>query len=128
MLGSGNNRASSWVAVGSRFARVVSLQMRMLLPPTSERLHDPATIPYFLWDIRMSVADARAALRGPDVALRRDVIVRLLREANTRDVWLFTDWRTIESEWPHVQHRLGRARPVWEMMLDHRRRAVERAG
>ena len=45
--------------------------------------------------------------------------VRLLREANTRDVWLFVDWAAIEAAWPHIEHRLGRSRAVWQMR-DHR--------
>ena len=99
------------------------------MPPTTPRLLDADAVPYFLWDLKMTVGAAKAALAGSDVALRREIIVRLLREANTRDVWLFTDWPTIEAEWPHVEHRLGRARPVWTMMIEaHRRRALERAG
>ena len=91
------------------------------LPPTSERLRDAKTVPYFLWDMGLTVAQLRAALAGDDEALKREVMVRLLREANTRDVWLFVDWTAIEAAWPHIEHRLGRSRAVWQMMLAHRR-------
>lgn len=90
------------------------------LPPTSERLNDPGAVPYFLWDMGLTVAGARRALAGSDEKLRLEVLVRLLREANTRDVWLFAGWTDIERAWPSIRHRLGRARPVWQMMLDRR--------
>jgi len=92
-----------------------------LLPPTSERLRDPNAVPYFLWDMGLTVGQANKALSGDDSTLRLEVIVRLLREANTRDVWLFIDWPAIEAAWPHIEHRLGRSRAVWQMMRDHRR-------
>ncbi len=91
-----------------------------MLPPTSERLRDPDTVPYFLWDTRMTVADARRVLAGSDAAAKDEVVLRILREANSRDAWLFLDWPTIEEAWPRIEHRLGRARPVWRMMLDRR--------
>ena len=91
------------------------------LPPTSERVADPNAVPYFLWDMGLTVAQAKKALAGGDPALKLEVIVRLLREANTRDVWLFVDWATIDEAWPRIEHRLGRARAVWQMMRDHRR-------
>jgi hypothetical protein len=91
------------------------------LPPTSERLRDPSAVPYFLWDMGLTVVQARKALAGDDAALKLEVIVRLLREANTRDVWLFVDWAAIDDAWPHIEHRLGRSRAVWQMMRDHRR-------
>jgi hypothetical protein len=92
-----------------------------MLPPTSERLRDPEAVPYFLWDTRMTVAELCRVLAGDDAAARDEVVVRLLREANSRDVWLFLDWPTIEDAWERVVHRLGRARPVWQMMLDRHR-------
>jgi hypothetical protein len=55
------------------------------LPPTTDRLRDPNAVPYFLWDLNMTVAQARRVLAGSDRKARLDVIVRLLREANTRD-------------------------------------------
>ncbi|HEY2366367.1 MAG TPA: hypothetical protein VGH87_08280, partial [Polyangiaceae bacterium] len=76
---------------------------------------------YFLWDLGLTVAQAHAVLAGGDERARLEVMVRLLREANTRDVWLFTHWAAIDAAWPHIEHRLGRARPVWQMMRDHRR-------
>ena len=84
--------------------------------PTSSRLFDSDAIPYFLWDTGQSVADMRRILAAP-VSLERDeLLVRLLREANTRDVWLFTNWEQIDEAWPRIVHRLGRSRAVWELL------------
>ncbi len=33
-----------------------------MLPPTSDRLRDPATVPYFLWDTGMTVGEAHTVL------------------------------------------------------------------
>jgi hypothetical protein len=88
--------------------------------PTTERLLDPDAVPYFLWDVGVTVAGLRARLAGGG-AERDEMLVRLLREANSRDVWLFVDWKDIEEAWPRIEHRLGRARAVWRLMLERRR-------
>ena len=87
-----------------------------MLPPTSAKLHDPAAVPYFLWDDHTTVAAAKAILAGSDVHARDELIARILREANTRDVWLFVDWPTIDEAWPRIEHRLGRARGMWTLL------------
>ncbi len=92
-----------------------------MLPPTSERLLRDETVPYFLWDTGMTVGEMRAVLASGGSEARDEVIVRLLREANTRDVWLFVDWPTIDEAWGRCAHRLGRSRRVWQMLLNYRR-------
>ncbi len=92
-----------------------------MLPPTSQRLENPETVPYFLWDLGITVAELRRALAQPGPA-RDELVARILREANSRDVWLFLDWPAIEEAWPRIEHRLGRARGVWQLMVDHHRR------
>lgn len=86
--------------------------------PTSPRLLDPDAVPYFLWDTQQTVAEARRILAGSAGSERDELLVRLLREANTRDVWLFTTWEQIDEAWPRIEHRLGRARPVWELLRE----------
>jgi len=86
--------------------------------PTSARLLDPQAVPYFLWDTQQTVAEAHRILAGPAGSERDELLVRLLREANTRDVWLFTSWEQIDAAWPRIEHRLGRARPVWELLRE----------
>jgi len=91
-----------------------------VLPPTTSRLLDPKTVPYFLWDVGITVADLRNALAGPPSRSKDELIAKLLREANSRDVWLFLDWTVIEEAWPRIERRLGRARGVWTRMRGRR--------
>src|SRR5437879_3744506 len=97
-----------------------------MLPPTTPRLLESDAVPYFLWDTGMTVAELRASLAAGPSRARDELIARVLREANSRDVWLFLDWPAIEEAWPRIEHRLGRARGVWAMLID-RKRENERA-
>jgi hypothetical protein len=87
-----------------------------MLPPTSLKLLDPNAVPYFLWDDHTTVAEAKAILAGSDVPARDELVARILREANTRDVWLFVDWKMIDEAWPRIERRLGRARGMWTLV------------
>jgi hypothetical protein len=93
-----------------------------MLPPTRPWLEQPDTVPYFLWDVGMTVTELRRALDRPG-AERDRLVACVLREANSRDVWPFLDWAAIEEAWPRIQHRLGRARGVWQLMIDHHLRS-----
>ncbi len=99
-------------------------------PPTTSRLRDPAAVPYFAWELRKTVGELREILASSAQQERDEVIVRLLREANSRDVWLFVDWDDINDAWPRIEHRLGRSRDVWGLMRrrheQHARRADPR--
>lgn len=97
------------------------------LPPTTDRLLDPDAIPYFLWDLGLTVAETHRVLAGLDTKQKDDLVARILREANSRDVWLFLDWPTIEEAWPRIEHRLGRAGAVWRLMRAHRRERLGEA-
>lgn len=98
-----------------------------VFPPTTERLRDPDAIPYFAWDLGLTVSQLERVLASSDEKERDEVIVRLLREANSRDVWLFVSWDDIEAAWPRIMHRLGRARGVWELMRRRRQHHVRAA-
>lgn len=41
----------------------------------------------------------------------------LLREANTRDVWMFVNPRQIRYAWPDLLRHLGRRRELWGYLL-----------
>lgn len=41
----------------------------------------------------------------------------LLREANTRDVWLFVSPDEIRALWPELRRHLGRSRDMWAYLL-----------
>lgn len=61
-----------------------------MLPPTSDDLRLDETRPYFLWWLDATVGDLREKLRSADEEERAYWLGALLREANTRDVWLYT--------------------------------------
>ena len=89
----------------------------MALPPTQSQLHEPDTRPYFLWWTDVTVATFRALLRSPDPAEGAYWLGALLREANTRDVWLFTTPSEIRRAWPRLLRHLGRSRSMWGYLL-----------
>lgn len=89
-----------------------------MLPPTSELLRDDATRPYFLWWVDATVGDLHRDLADPDPEVRAYWLGALLREANSRDVWLYVDRGAIETQWPRRIRHLGRSRARWAWLLD----------
>ena len=89
----------------------------MTLPPTNDALRDDATRPYFIWWVDETVGDLRAHLADPDPDVRAYWLAALLREANTRDVWLYTTPERIRSEWPRLIRYLGPSRSMWAFLL-----------
>ena len=92
--------------------------MNARLPPTSPSLMDDSHRPYFLWWTKANVADLRAALADPDPEVRAYWMGALLREANTRDVWLFVTPEIIRAQWDRLQRHLGRSRAMWAYLLE----------
>ncbi len=90
----------------------------MRLPPTSTELQDPGHKPYFLWWTDATVGDLRVHLDSPDPEERAYWLGALLREANSRDVWLFTTVAQIRRDWPWVLRHLGRSRAMWAWLLE----------
>ena len=87
------------------------------LPPTSSDLLDDATRPYFLWWTDATVGDLHRHLEDPDPDRRAYWMGALLREANTRDVWLFLKPEDIRESWSRLQRHLGRSRAMWSWLL-----------
>ena len=87
------------------------------LPPTSASLLDDAARPYFLWWTNSTVGELKARLQSPDLEQRAYWLGALLREANTRDVWLFTTEGEIRSLWSRLLRHLGRSRDMWAWLL-----------
>ena len=87
------------------------------LPPTSAELLEKNTRPYFLWWTETTIGDFKEHLRSADPALRAYWLGALLREANTRDVWLFTTPETLRLLWPTLVRHLGRSREMWAWLL-----------
>jgi hypothetical protein len=74
-----------------------SARLTSVLPPTSQRLLQADAVPYFLWDTGMTVAEVRRVIAEGDPSVKDGLVARILREANSRDVWLFLDWAAIEE-------------------------------
>lgn len=89
-----------------------------LLPPTSPALHDDDSRPYFLWWSDTSIATFRHHLASADDEVRAYWMGALLREANSRDVWLFVKPQDIRDLWPRLLRHLGRSREMWAWLLD----------
>ena len=87
------------------------------LPPTSPELALAGTRPYFLWWTDATVGELRARLLDPDPDVRAYWMGALLREANTRDVWLYVRPDDIRRLWPRLLRHLGRARDMWAFLL-----------
>jgi hypothetical protein len=87
------------------------------LGPTSASLQDDEERPYFLWWTDATVADLRARLRDTDPKVRVYWLGALLRDANSRDVWLYTTPAEILRHWPLVARHLGRTRRMWAWLL-----------
>lgn len=87
------------------------------LGPTTTHLLDPAERPYFLWWTDLTVADLHREVREGTDEARAYWVGALLREANTRDVWVFVTPEEVRALWPHLIRHLGRARAMWAWLL-----------
>jgi hypothetical protein len=92
-------------------------ERRYQLPPTSADLQDAATRPYFLWWTDTTVGQLRALLRHPDRTTRAYWMGAVLREANTRDVWLFVAPDEVRELWADLRRHLGRSGARWAWLL-----------
>jgi hypothetical protein len=90
---------------------------RPVLPPTSPALLDEGARPYFLWWTEATTAELRRHLASPDPSTRAYWMGALLREANTRDVFLFVSEDDIRELWPLLLRHLGRSRSMWAWLL-----------
>jgi hypothetical protein len=88
-----------------------------VLPPTTEDLRRPDSRPHFLWWSDVTVGELHRLLRSPDAEERAYWTGALLREANTRDVWLFVEPADVRSQWPRLIRHLGRTRERWAYLL-----------
>jgi hypothetical protein len=88
-----------------------------ILPPTTTSLYSDGAAPYFLWWTAATVGDLKRFLRSPDLDERAYWMGALLREANTRDVWLFVNTDEIRALWPYLIRHLGRSRSMWAWLL-----------
>lgn len=83
----------------------------------STDLSSPQSIPYFLWDEPMTVAEFRERLQSGSTAEQTRLLARLLREARDTDVWIFIAPAEVWRRWPAVAPHLGRRRSFWEFLF-----------
>ena len=76
--------------------------------------HEPQTFPA---DQLETVGQFKLRLAAPDPEERAYWMGALLREANTRDVWLFVSSGEIRELWPLVVRHLGRSRAMWAWLV-----------
>jgi hypothetical protein len=88
-----------------------------VLPPTSPDLLADETVPYFVWWQPCTVAELHSHLASSNEDERAYWLGALLREANTRDVWLFVTPDEVRRMWPRVLRHLGRTREMWAWLL-----------
>jgi len=85
--------------------------------PLPSDLDDPSSVPYFLWDEPMTIAELRARLRAASPPERTRLLGKILREARDTDVWKFTSPSEVSRLWPELSRHLGRRRAFWEFLL-----------
>jgi hypothetical protein len=85
--------------------------------PSSHDLDDPLTIPYFLWDQPLTVAQFRDRLSFASQPERDRMLGLLLREASDVDVWKFTSPEEVLARWSAIEKHLGRRRAFWSLLL-----------
>jgi hypothetical protein len=88
------------------------------LPPTTAALLEDDSRPYFLWWTEATVGELKGHLSATDPEERAYWMAALLREANTRDVWLFVTAAEIRALWPRLIRYLGRSRRMWAWLLE----------
>ena len=84
----------------------------------SSALDDPASVPYFLWDEPMTVAELRDRLRRSSQPERTRLLGKILREARDTEVWRFTTPESVAQDWKALSLHLGKRRAFWEFLFE----------
>jgi len=74
-------------------------------------------LPYFLWWTDLTIGDFKHRLSTGTAEERAYYMGALLREANSRDVWLFVTPTEVREAWPQLLRHLGRSRAMWAWLL-----------
>lgn len=85
--------------------------------PLSTDLSDPESVPYFLWDEPMTVAELRSRLESGSLPERTRLLAKILREGKDTEAWAFTTPREVQRQWDELAPRLGRRRAFWQFLL-----------
>jgi hypothetical protein len=83
----------------------------------SSDFDSPQSVPYFLWDEPLTVAEFRHRLQNASSTEQTRLLAKLLREARDTDVWQFTSPAEVSRRWTALVPHLGRRRGFWEFLL-----------
>ena len=85
--------------------------------PLSSSLDDPGSVPYFLWDEPMTVAELNDRLRHSSDPERVRLLGKILREARDTEAWRFTTPESVARDWKALSLHLGIRRAFWEFLF-----------
>lgn len=83
----------------------------------SSNFDNAQSVPYFLWDEPMTVAEFKRRLTTASTAEQTRLLAKLLREARDTDVWKFTTPEEVWRRWQELSPYTGRRRGFWEFLL-----------
>ena len=84
----------------------------------SSNLTENSSIPYFLWDEPMTIAELRQKLQSASIEERTRLLGKILREARDTDVWKFTTPQEVWQNWSSLEKHLGRRKEFWKFLLN----------
>ncbi len=84
----------------------------------STDLDSPSSVPYFLWDEPMTVAELKQKLASACEPERLRLLGKILREARDHEVWKFTTPREVWQNWGNLEKHLGRRREFWKFLFE----------
>ena len=84
----------------------------------STDLDSPTSVPYFLWDAPMTVAELKQKLASASDEERIRLLGKILREARDTEVWKFTTPQEVWRNWDAIEQHLGRRREFWKFLFE----------
>ncbi|MBA3785480.1 MAG: hypothetical protein H0X15_08080 [Acidobacteria bacterium] len=84
----------------------------------STDLEKASSVPYFLWDEPMTVAELKRRLTSASATEQTRLLAKTLREARDTDVWKFTTPREVWNRWNEIAPMLGRRREFWKFLFE----------
>ena len=84
----------------------------------STDLESPNSVPYFLWDEPMTVAELRLKLALSSQTEKDRLLGKILREARDTDVWRFTTPQYVWQNWSSLEKHLGRRKEFWKFLFN----------
>ncbi len=77
-----------------------------------------SSVPYFLWDEPMTVAELKQRLISASAEEQTRLLSKILREARDTDVWKFTTPEEVRRRWNEIAPQLGRRGEFWKFLFE----------